>query len=167
MKRLLIPFFILTAFTGACGDATWVPTAGVTQVSPTREPIETAVPKTNLPPVVPSKAPPALSPAVKPHTPAAPRPQATPLSVEQLPAFQPVRDAIAEMQAIERESVVLASYEPVTWPDSCLGLGRPDESCLLLETPGYLVFFDTPEGQVEAHLDRSGRNFRIRPALSP
>lgn len=77
--------------------------------------------------------------------------------------FQPAHTYIAQSLGVAPEEVTLASYEPVEWPDSCLGLAGPGEMCLQVITPGHLVFFDTPQGQTEVHTDRSGRTFRIAP----
>lgn len=89
------------------------------------------------------------------------------LKVEDLPAFQPVRAYITEKLGIAPEEIVLLSYEPVDWPDSCLGVSQPGVACLDVITPGYLLFFETPQGRIEAHLDKSGRNFKLIPSLAP
>jgi len=82
--------------------------------------------------------------------------------------FQPAQEYIAQVLEIPIEQVLLTSYEPVEWPDSCLGLAEPGEMCLQVITPGQMAFFDTPQGQIEVHTARSGRNFRLapNPALS-
>lgn len=83
------------------------------------------------------------------------------MTPELLPAFQPARQAIAQKLGVALDQVVLASYTPVDWPDSCLGAAQPGEMCLQVITPGYRAFFDTPQGPIEVHLDRSGRFFRL------
>jgi len=77
--------------------------------------------------------------------------------------LQPAQEYIAQELDIPLEQVIVASYEPAEWPDSCLGLPGSQEMCLQVITPGYLAFFDTPDGQIEVHTARSGANFRIAP----
>jgi hypothetical protein len=83
------------------------------------------------------------------------------MSIDSLPIFQAARQAIAQKSGVALDQVVLISYEPVDWPDSCLGAAQANEMCLQVITPGYLAFFDTPQGQIEVHLDKSGRMFRL------
>jgi hypothetical protein len=85
----------------------------------------------------------------------------TPLTAETLPLFQPVREFIALSLNITIDKVTVISSERVDWPDACLGAVQADLVCLQVITPGYLVFFETPGGQLEAHLDTSGRKFKV------
>jgi hypothetical protein len=50
----------------------------------------------------------------------------------------------------------LVEVRSVTWPDSCLGISRPDTYCLQVLTPGYLVLLDDPrQGRIEYHASRA------------
>ena len=44
--------------------------------------------------------------------------------------------------------VEVVQVEHMEWPDSCLGLAKPDEMCLQVITPGYQVILRV--GQEEA-----------------
>lgn len=78
-----------------------------------------------------------------------------------LPVFQALRVHAAGLFQVPVDDVVVVSYEPVDWSDSCLGAGGAAEICMQMITPGYLVFLDVRGSQVEAHIDSSGRNIRI------
>ena len=47
--------------------------------------------------------------------------------------------ALAKKLGISAESIEIQKIEPGLWPDSCLGLGGPDESCAQVISSGYLV----------------------------
>ncbi len=78
-----------------------------------------------------------------------------------MPVFQPVKTYIADLLNVSEDQIILTAHEKVEWPDSCLGAAQPGQSCMQVITPGYLVFFDTPLGPVQAHLDDTGHNFRL------
>jgi hypothetical protein len=77
--------------------------------------------------------------------------------------FQAVRDYIAQRLEVPLVEVVLISHEPVDWPDSCLGAAHPNEMCAEVITPGWEVVFNSPAGVIRAHLDKSGRSYRLVP----
>jgi hypothetical protein len=57
--------------------------------------------------------------------------------------------------------VQVISAEMAEFSDSCLGLGRPDESCLQVMTPGWLIIVNV-QGQVyEVHTDETGQQVRV------
>jgi hypothetical protein len=57
--------------------------------------------------------------------------------------------------------VQVISAEMAEFSDSCLGLGQPDESCLQVMTPGWLIIVDV-QGQVyEVHTDETGQQVRV------
>jgi hypothetical protein len=55
------------------------------------------------------------------------------------PAIVEAMRWLAAQQAARPEEVEVVQYESAEWSDSCLGLGRADEACLAVITPGYRV----------------------------
>jgi hypothetical protein len=76
-------------------------------------------------------------------------------------AVAAARQALAESLEIDVEEVTVLSFEPYQWPDGCLGLGRPDEMCLQVITPGYLVMLRVEDQIYEAHTNESGSAVRF------
>lgn len=103
--------------------------------------------------------------ATKKMKPTPPFQASTPPPAEILLPFQPVREYIAQVLDIPLEEVKLISHEPEDWPDTCLGAPRPGEICAEVITPGWEVVFNTPAGVIRAHLDKSGRFYRLVPPL--
>jgi len=150
---------------GACApemvpppDATAaIPSLEVQPVQPTEKPSTTKLtPGFDIDPRS-TPAPGTLVPTIRPGG----------ITVDNLPVFEPVRAYIIQTLGISEDELVLISYEPVDWPDSCLGVAQRGTACAQVITPGYLLFFDTPQGRIEAHLDKSGRIFRLVPSLEP
>jgi hypothetical protein len=59
------------------------------------------------------------------------------LSVE--PAAAEARKDLAVKLSVAEKSIVILSITEKTWTDGCLGLGRPEESCLQALVPGFRV----------------------------
>lgn len=78
-----------------------------------------------------------------------------------LPYLDQYRAAVAKAAGVPENQISLGEVTAVDWPDSCLGLGGPAESCALMITPGYRVVFQTPKGQVEVHANKSGETYRV------
>lgn len=57
----------------------------------------------------------------------------------------------------------IVSVERTSWPDSCLGLARPDEVCAQVITPGYRVMVSLGGRQLEYHTATDG--FNVHPRL--
>jgi hypothetical protein len=55
------------------------------------------------------------------------------------PAGQAAVDWIAVAAGLPAAEVLIVDLEERTWTDSCLGLGGPAESCLLVMTPGFRI----------------------------
>lgn len=75
-------------------------------------------------------------------TPAAPGEELTggnPAGIMELPAATAVRNAVAERAGSTMEEVVIASADPMEWPDACLGLPQEGEMCAQVVTPGFRV----------------------------
>ncbi len=70
---------------------------------------------------------------------------------------------LAEQLKIDPSGIVLAGMEEKTWSDTCLGLGRSDESCAQVETPGYLITLTVDSTRYTFHSDLAGTNVRTEP----
>ena len=75
--------------------------------------------------------------------------------------FLPARDEIARTFGFPVDQVILMSIEDVEWRDSCMGINQPGMACMDVITPGYRVFFDTPQGKVEVHTNADASGYRI------
>jgi len=76
---------------------------------------------------------------------------------------QAVLDAIAAAG----DGATLVSVERTSWPDSCLGLARPDEVCAQVITTGYRVTVSRGGKQLEYHTDLDGGNGGARLVEQP
>jgi hypothetical protein len=54
------------------------------------------------------------------------------------------------------EALQLIEYYGAEWTDGCLGLGRPDEGCLAVITPGWRAVFEVKGQRYEVRTDESG-----------
>ena len=61
--------------------------------------------------------------------------------------------------------VQVVSVEPTEFNDGCLGFGRPDESCIQVITPGWIVILDVGGQTYEAHTDETGQQVRLAPSM--
>ena len=57
--------------------------------------------------------------------------------------------------------VQVISAEPTEFSDGCLGLGRPDESCLQAITPGWLIMVEVAGQEYEVRTDQTGQQVRM------
>lgn len=71
------------------------------------------------------------------------------------------QEYLANQLGVALGDVQVISTEHVEFSDGCLGLGRPDESCLQAITPGWLVMLDVAGNQYEAHTDETGQQVRV------
>lgn len=67
------------------------------------------------------------------------------------------KNHLAQHLGIEARRIYLASLERVTWPDSSLGFPQAGRQYEPVETPGYRMLLDTPEGMFTYAADESGR----------
>jgi hypothetical protein len=49
---------------------------------------------------------------------------------------------LAQDLNVSLEEMQLVEYVPMEWNDGCLGLGRSDEGCLMVITPGWRAVFE-------------------------
>ncbi len=104
-----------------------------------------------------------------PETPAGAAPTATP---EQNTAIDPAvqkqvvgaaQTALAKKLKVKASQISLVSIEPVSWPDSCLGLAGPDEMCAQMITDGYRIVLSVNGQTYTFHTDQTGKNIRQEP----
>ena len=74
-----------------------------------------------------------------------------------------IRNQVSEILGVPVESIQLKSIEQTEWPDSCLGLGGPDESCAQAVTPGWLLVFSANGQEYRFHADQTGTVIRREP----
>ena len=67
---------------------------------------------------------------------------------------------LAEQLDADVTQVEMVDAEQVEWPDSCLGLGQPNESCLAAITPGWNLLFEVEGQQYEVRSDETGAVIR-------
>jgi hypothetical protein len=50
-----------------------------------------------------------------------------------------MREDLAARLGISVDEIAVASFREVTWPNGCLGVGRPNETCIQALIPGVLA----------------------------
>jgi heat shock protein HslJ len=68
---------------------------------------------------------------------------------------------LAAQLSVAVEQVQLIEAEQAEWSDSCLGLGRPEESCLQAITPGWRAVFEINGQRYEVRTDQTGSAIRV------
>ena len=76
-----------------------------------------------------------------------------------------IKKYLYEQYSILPGDVRLVEQQEREWSDSCLGLGRPDEICMQVITPGFIVTVETPRGTVVFHTASSLSAFRMESSL--
>ncbi len=74
-----------------------------------------------------------------------------------------IRNQVSEILGVPVESLQLETLEPMEWPDGCLGLGGPDESCVAAVTPGWLLVFSADGQEYRFRADQTGTVIRQEP----
>jgi len=74
-----------------------------------------------------------------------------------------IRNQVSEILGVPVESIALKTIEQMEWPDSCLGLGGPDESCAQAVTPGWLLVFTANGQEYRFRADQTGTVIRQEP----
>jgi heat shock protein HslJ len=62
------------------------------------------------------------------------------------------------------DQIRIVELEQAEWTDSCLGLGRLDESCLQAITPGWRVVFESNGVTYEVRTDETASAIRLAPS---
>ena len=68
---------------------------------------------------------------------------------------------LATQLSVAAEQVQIIEAEQAEWTDSCLGLGRPNESCLQVITPGWRVVLEVNGQRYEVRTDQTGSVIRV------
>jgi heat shock protein HslJ len=68
---------------------------------------------------------------------------------------------LATQLSVAAEQVQISDVEQAEWPDSCLGLGRPEESCAAVITPGWRAVFEVNGQTYEVRTDETGSTIRL------
>ncbi len=81
-----------------------------------------------------------------------------------LPAFT----FLVEEMGLPADQVTLETPQEVQWRDSCLGIFVENMPCLDVITPGYILIFETPQGEFTFHTDQSGTKYiLVEPSIAP
>jgi hypothetical protein len=76
---------------------------------------------------------------------------------------QNIQNQVGQLLGVPLESVQLQQVEKMEWPDGCLGLGQPNESCIQAITPGWLVVFSINGQEFRFRADETGTVVRQEP----
>lgn len=73
-----------------------------------------------------------------------------------------VRRDLANRLGVPRNQLSIIRYSRETWSDSCLGLGKPDESCLQALVPGWQVELTDGRQNWIYRTDEMGQTIRLQ-----
>lgn len=68
---------------------------------------------------------------------------------------------LATQLDVPTTQVQITEVEQVEWSDSCLGLGRLNETCAAVITPGWRVIFQVNSQRYEVRTDETGASIRL------
>ncbi len=71
------------------------------------------------------------------------------------------RTVMAKSVGADAAAIEIVSEEQMEWPDACLGLAKPEESCLQQITPGYKVVLSYEDATHIYRTDEGGEVVRI------
>jgi hypothetical protein len=74
-----------------------------------------------------------------------------------------IQNRLNETLGLAVDQIEFETVERREWPDSCLGLGGPDEACAQVITPGWLVVFSVEGTEYRYRVDETGTNIRQEP----
>ncbi len=77
------------------------------------------------------------------------------------PAASIARKDLAIKLSVDEKNIVIMEVSEETWNDGCLGLGRPDESCLQALIPGFRVEMLAKGKTYFYRTDKTGSVIRI------
>jgi hypothetical protein len=75
-------------------------------------------------------------------------------------AAQKARAVLAARLGKTTEEVVVNTVKRADWSDGCLGLGGPEESCMMAITPGYEITFSSGISQYRYRTNMDGSVIR-------
>ncbi len=76
---------------------------------------------------------------------------------------QKVRQDLARRLNVPVRTLKIASFNPQTWSDGCLGLGGPAEGCLLAQVAGWRVEVTDGQQTWVYRTDKTGNARRLEP----
>jgi hypothetical protein len=83
------------------------------------------------------------------------------------PAAEAAVQALAEQLGFDPTRIDQLTVEQAEWTDSCLGLGQPNEGCLMVITPGYRIVVRVDGQTYAARTNQDGSVVRLEgPHLS-
>lgn len=71
------------------------------------------------------------------------------------------QQVLAAQLGVSPEDIRILSFEPVEWPDACLGIQTPGMMCAQVITPGFRVLLEAEGKLYEFHTDLSGSDVRF------
>lgn len=74
-----------------------------------------------------------------------------------------IQNQISEVLGISLDQIQIETVEQRDWPDSCLGLGGPEESCAQVVTPGWFVAISIDGQDYRFRADEAGTTIRQEP----
>ncbi len=91
----------------------------------------------------------------------------TPSPGKDLPAVAAAIEELAGDLGVPDDRVILVDVQPAEWPNSCLGLAGPGETCADVITPGYRVLLRVGVSDYEFHTNSDGTSIRRIQRLVP
>lgn len=87
----------------------------------------------------------------------------TPTAFPELPAeaVQAAAQWLATQLNSDVDQLKIIEAEQAEWTDSCLGLGKPNESCLRVTTPGWKAVFEVNGQRYEVRTDQTASIIRL------
>ena len=77
-----------------------------------------------------------------------------------------ILEVLAGKLGIDLAQLQIQNFEPVTWPDACLGVPEVDEICAQVQTPGYGGMLVLNGEQFELRMDTDAENIRLIPGAA-
>jgi hypothetical protein len=78
------------------------------------------------------------------------------------PAVAVAIERLASELDVDPARIEVQSFDPVDWPDACLGQPQADEVCAEAVTPGWRLVLRFEGNVHEAHTDQLGTQIRIK-----
>lgn len=94
-------------------------------------------------------------------------PRATTPAIPEAPVELPrdveaaVKEALSARIDVEVEQIEVVSAQEEEWSDACLGLGRPEEGCAQVITPGWRVTLRAEGEEYVFRTDQDGSTVRM------
>ncbi len=72
------------------------------------------------------------------------------------PAAEAVKEDVAQKENVNKNEVAIVSVTSKEWPNSCLGINKPELVCLQIITPGYEIVARAHGNTYTYHTNASG-----------